>query len=234
LIEADLLKARDFEDAKFFEACLPIEVLAKRGYDAMRFSMMKPVGIINPKTAEKYFAISQLRKENAEGSAFNMVGFQTRMTIAEQKKVFALIPGLENAEYLRFGTIHRNSYIDSPKILNANLSVKTSPNIFIAGQLCGNEGYTESIATGHLAALAILGGSVLSAKTAMGALLKHITNDCGSKFVPSNINFSLFEEMEAGVKLKKDAKKEYYCRRAKEEFEKFALLLENSGIIPRS
>jgi methylenetetrahydrofolate--tRNA-(uracil-5-)-methyltransferase len=234
LIEADLLKARDFEDAKFFEACLPIEVAARRGYDAMRFSMMKPVGITNPKNGEQYFAVCQLRKENADASAFNMVGFQTRMTISGQKEVFRMIPGLENAEFLRFGTIHRNSYVDSPKILNADLSLKNSPNIFIAGQLCGNEGYTESIATGHFAALAVLSRikngktiEIPNAKTAIGALLRHITHESAAKFAPTNINFSLFDEKESGVKLKKDNKKEYYCNRAKEEFEKYieAILL---------
>lgn len=236
LIEADLVKARDFENATFFEACLPIEVAAKRGYDALRFSMMKPVGLRNPHNPDDYnpkngkssiYAACQLRKENADGSAFNMVGFQTRMTIGEQREVFRLIPGLENAEFLRFGTIHRNSYIDSPRLLNKDLSLKTSPNLFIAGQLCGNEGYTESIATGHFAALAVLAKingkpiEIPNAKTAIGALLAHITTDLSPKFVPSNINFSLFEGVEEGVKLKKDDKKEYYCNRAREEFGKW-------------
>jgi len=242
LVEADLLKARDFENASFFEACLPIEVAAKRGYDALRFSMMKPVGLKNPKDAKdegenaskndskskcdrpSAYAVCQLRKENADASAFNMVGFQTRMTIGEQKEVFRMIPGLENADFLRFGSIHRNSYIDSPRILNKDLSLKTAPNIFIAGQLCGNEGYTESIATGHFAALAVISKikgtciEIPNAKTATGALLRHITTDLSPKFTPSNINFSLFEEKETGVKLKKDDKKQYYCDRAKEEF----------------
>jgi methylenetetrahydrofolate--tRNA-(uracil-5-)-methyltransferase len=229
LIEADLVKARDFENACFFEACLPVEVAAKRGYDAMRFSMMKPIGIINPQTNGQYFAVCQLRKENSGGSAFNMVGFQTRMTIGEQKEVFRLIPGLENAEFWRFGSIHRNSYIDSPKILNGDLSLKSSPNLFIAGQLCGNEGYTESIATGHFAALAVLSKikngktiEIPNAKTAIGALLKHITRENPSaKFVPSNINFSLFEEKEEEIKLKRNDRKEYFCNRAKGEFEKW-------------
>ncbi|MDR0304038.1 MAG: methylenetetrahydrofolate--tRNA-(uracil(54)-C(5))-methyltransferase (FADH(2)-oxidizing) TrmFO [Chitinispirillales bacterium] len=237
LLSADLVKAHDFENAKFFEMCLPIEVAAKRGYDVMRFSMMKPVGITNPENAKQYFAVCQLRKENANASAYNMVGFQTRMTITEQKKVFRLIPGLENAEFLRFGSIHRNSYIDSPQILSCDLSFKNMSNLFIAGQLCGNEGYTESIATGHFTALSILNRiknseiiEIPNSKTAIGALLKHITRTT-DKFTPSNINFSLFEEKEEGVKLRKNDKKEYFCKRAKEEFEKYEKYLFSKELL---
>jgi len=238
LISADCVKARDFEDARFFEACLPIEVAARRGRDALRFSMMKPVGIVNPENGKQYFAVCQLRKENAGASAFNMVGFQTRMTVSQQKAVFGLIPGLENAEFLRFGSIHRNSYIDSPNILSADLSLKNSPRLFIAGQLCGNEGYTESIATGHFAALAVLSKmkdgapiEIPSGKTAIGALLKHVTRST-QKFVPSNINFSLFDEVEPDVKLKRENRKEYFRRRAQDEFEIYAKYLRDRAILP--
>ncbi|MCX7727325.1 MAG: methylenetetrahydrofolate--tRNA-(uracil(54)-C(5))-methyltransferase (FADH(2)-oxidizing) TrmFO, partial [Chitinispirillaceae bacterium] len=152
LCKADSVVAHSFEKESFFEACLPIEVIAKRGYLSLVFGPLRPVGLIDPNSRKRPFAVCQLRKENISGESYNMVGFQTRLKIQEQKRVFRLIPGLENAEFLRFGSIHRNTYLDSPALLNSDLSFKKITNLFLAGQLCGNEGYTESIATGHLAA----------------------------------------------------------------------------------
>ncbi len=221
LIEADQVKRHEFEDADYFEGCLPIEVMAGRGYDALRYGMMKPIGLDDPRTGRFPFAVCQLRKENRYGTSFNLVGFQTRMTFSEQKKVFQLIPGLENAEFLKYGTIHRNSYLDSPKLLNRDLSFKEEPTLFLAGQLTGNEGYTESICTGHLSALSILakieGNTVTfpNDETACGALVEHITTPpVAGKFTPTNANFGIIAPPPAGKRLKKKDKKEFYCNRA--------------------
>ena len=239
IINADQVKKRDFEDASYFEGCLPIEVVASRGYDALRYGMMRPVGLDDPKTGRWPFALVQLRKENMAGTAVNLVGFQTRMTFSEQKSVFGLIPGLENAEFLKYGTIHRNSYIDSPKLINKNLSFKDDSSLFIAGQLSGNEGYTESVATGHLAALSILsiiknGKEIIfpNDKTALGALVRHITSSpINGKFTPSNVNFGIIAPPPNGVKIKKLDKKEFYCNRAIETFESW--ISDNSAILSK-
>ncbi len=225
LIEADQLKARDFEKSEFFEACLPVEVMAGRGFETLCFGMMKPVGLNHPETDKRYYAVCQLRKENKAGTAFNMVGFQTRMTFPEQKRVFSLIPGLENLEFIRYGTIHRNSYLNSPELLNYDLSFRDEPSLYCAGQLTGNEGYTESVTTGHLAALSIVAkikGMPLEFpdnQTAIGALLTHITTpieDPKKRFSPTNINFAIIADAPAGKKLGKKNKKEFYCERAQE------------------
>lgn len=229
LMEADKVKARDFEKAEFFEACLPIEVVASRGFQALTFGTMRPVGIYHPETGKRPYAVLQLRKETADGHSLNMVGFQTRMTIPEQKKVFRLIPGLENAEFLRFGTIHRNTYLESPTLLNEDLSFKNRGNLFLAGQICGNEGYTESIATGHYAALAILsrikniGFTRPPKESALGALIHHVTELKDVKFTPSNINYSLIPPLDEKVKGKgrKAIRKERLCERALSAFDEW-------------
>ena len=221
-MEADKVKARNFEKKEFFEACLPIEVMASRGFDTLCYGMMKPVGLNHPETGESYYAVCQLRKENEAGTAYNMVGFQTRMTFPEQKRVFSLIPGLEHAEFLRYGTIHRNSYLNSPELLNYDLSFRDEPNLFCAGQLTGNEGYTESVTTGHIAALSILSRikglkvTYPNNETAIGALLTHITTpeeNPKKRFSPTNINFAIIAGPPKGKKLNKKAKKEFYCER---------------------
>lgn len=229
LVEADQVKKHDFEDASYFEGCLPIEVVAGRGYDAIRYGMMRPVGLDDPRTGRWPFAVCQLRKENRAGTAVNLVGFQTRMTFAEQKRVFRLIPGLENAEFLKYGTIHRNSYINAPELIASDLSFKDEPSLFIAGQLSGNEGYTESVATGHLAALAIISrikngesASFPDDNTALGALLTHITTPpLKGDYTPSNMNFSIIAPPPEGKKLRKKDKKEFYCKRALEVMDKW-------------
>jgi len=198
LCSAEKTPAREFESMRFFEACLPVEEIARRGDMALAFGPLRPVGIIDPKTGKRPFAVCQLRRENTAGGSFNLVGFQTRLTIPEQKRVFRMIPGLSNAEFLRYGSIHRNTYLDSPRLLDARLSFAAMPRVRLAGQLCGNEGYTESIATGHLAALFVLAEShdaKLDApppETALGALLNHVTHSREERFTPANINFGLF------------------------------------------
>ncbi len=155
LITAETVQAHEFEDVKFFEACLPIEELARRGYDTLRFGPMKPVGLIDPRTGRQPFAVVQLRPENLRFSSYNLVGFQNHLRFPEQKRILRLIPGLENAEFLRLGQIHRNTYINSPRLLNPDLSFRSAPQVFVAGQLSGVEGYVECIATGLLAGLAM-------------------------------------------------------------------------------
>lgn len=222
LISADKVPAREFEKEKYFEACLPVEVVAQRGYEALAFGTFRPVGLVDPKTGTRPFAVCQLRKENISGESYSMVGFQTRMTISEQKRVIRLIPGLEHVEFLRYGSIHRNTYLNSPSLLAQDLSFKQEPALFLAGQICGNEGYTESIATGHLSALftwARITGKELpapSAGSACGALLNHITQSQSKKFTPTNINFGLFDMPESALKkgLGKDKKREIISDRA--------------------
>lgn len=221
LREADRVIARSFENQKFFEACLPIEVAAQRGYEALAFGPLRPVGLIDPRTGKRPFAVCQLRREKLSGESYNLVGFQTRLTIPEQKRVFRLIPGMEKAEFLRFGSIHRNTYLDSPKLLCEDLSFHSNRSLFLAGQICGSEGYTESVVTGHLAAAAVVARVrgetfvVPPAETALGSLLRHVTCSEEKSFTPSNIHFGLFpplEEKRKGRGWKKE-KKELLCDR---------------------
>ena len=229
LISADRTRKHDFEDENFFEACLPIEVLAQRGYESLLFGALKPVGFTDPNTGNRPFAVCQLRKENVAGESVGMVGFQTRMTISEQKRVLRLIPGLENAEFLRYGSIHRNTFLNSPSLLSEDLSFKNRSTIFLAGQICGSEGYTESIATGNMAAIFVwarINGHTLSPlplTTACGALLNHVTNSREKKFTPGNINFGLFAPISTSGKrrLPKVVKRERMSERALEDMKKW-------------
>ncbi len=208
LMEADTVAAREFEDIKVFEGCMPVEVMAKRGRDTLRFGPLKPVGLPDPKTGMIPYAVVQLRPENKEKTAYNMVGFQTRLKWPEQKRVFTIIPGLENAEFLRFGSIHRNTYLNSPLHLNNDLSLKDMNNIYIAGQITGVEGYIESTAIGLIAGInaarRIMDKNILypSVKTAHGALLRHITESNPRHFQPSNINFGLMPADDDIVKIR--------------------------------
>src|SRR5208282_1217094 len=155
LTSAETVQAHQFEKVNFFEACLPIEELGRRGYDTLRFGPMKPVGLVDPRTGRQPFAVVQLRAENLRFSSYNLVGFQNHLKFPEQKRIMRLIPGLENAEFLRLGQIHRNTYINSPRLLGDHLSLRSTPNVFVAGQLSGVEGYVECISTGMLAGLAL-------------------------------------------------------------------------------
>ncbi|NJD57734.1 MAG: methylenetetrahydrofolate--tRNA-(uracil(54)-C(5))-methyltransferase (FADH(2)-oxidizing) TrmFO [Nitrospirae bacterium] len=198
LIHAEKVEPRGFEEKKVFEGCMPIEVMAARGFDTMRFGPMKPVGLPDPRTGREPFAVVQLRSENREMTAYNLVGFQTRLKWPEQKRVFSMIPGLEHAVFLRYGSIHRNTFINAPILLSRDLSHRQRPDMFFAGQITGVEGYIESTAMGLVAginaALRLKGVSIppVPPATAHGALIRHITGSDSRHFQPSNINFGLF------------------------------------------
>jgi len=209
LLEADMVAPRAFEDERVFEGCMPVEVMARRGKDTLRFGPMKPVGLTDPRTGDMPYAVVQLRIENRSVTAYNMVGFQTRLRWPEQKRVFRLIPGLENAVFMRYGSIHRNTFINGPMFLSPDLSLKVSPDIYIAGQLSGVEGYIESTAIGVLAGINAarrlkgLGFIAPPVESAHGALLHYITASPPAGFQPSNINFGLFPAPEIKIKDKK-------------------------------
>ncbi|MDO9528231.1 MAG: methylenetetrahydrofolate--tRNA-(uracil(54)-C(5))-methyltransferase (FADH(2)-oxidizing) TrmFO [Syntrophales bacterium] len=206
LTEGKEVPLRNFEDLKYFEGCLPIEVMAKRGENTLAFGPMKPVGLINPKTGEQPYAAVQLRQENREGTLFNMVGFQTKLTWPEQKRIFRMIPGLKEAEFARYGSIHRNTFINSPALLKNTLQFRSNDNIFFAGQITGVEGYAESAAMGLIAGINMYRylkekglAAVPPKTTAIGALL-HYISDAGIKaFQPMNVNFGLFSPLSKRV-----------------------------------
>lgn len=217
LVNAEVVMLKSFEQKEIFEGCMPIEVMAKRGSDSIRFGPLKPVGIKNPKTNEKYYAVVQLRKENATADSYNIVGFQTNLTFPEQKRVFRLLPSLENAEFLRYGVMHRNTFINAPKILNANLQCKNYDNLFFAGQITGVEGYVESIMTGLFAGLYmdkyLKNEKVVlpSENTISGSLLRYVSTE-NEDFQPMNANFGILPELEVKQKDKKVRKNCYYKR----------------------
>ena len=200
--EGEKLELHPFEEPRFFEGCMPIEELCRRGDQVLAYGPMKPVGLMDPRTGKRPFAVLQLRRENLPGHAYNLVGFQTRLTYGEQKRIFRKIPGLERAEFLRHGSVHRNTYIDSPRLLDNMMSLKSRPNLFFAGQITGVEGYIESIASGFLCALFVGHRWKMDQgetrppfkfpgpETAMGGLLHHLSTPC-DPFQPSNINFGL-------------------------------------------
>ncbi|MBT5027637.1 MAG: methylenetetrahydrofolate--tRNA-(uracil(54)-C(5))-methyltransferase (FADH(2)-oxidizing) TrmFO [Nitrospina sp.] len=206
---SDKVSLSSFEKPIYFEGCMPIEVLAERGDRTLAFGPLKPVGLPDPKTGTLAHAVVQLRRENKESSAFNLVGFQTKLTYPEQKRIFSKIPGLENAEFFRFGAIHRNTYINSPSLLNNELELLSRPGTYFAGQVTGVEGYVESSAMGLLASLSAVAkimGTVYKpppADTALGALLNYITLSRKQGFQPMNINFGLFWVQEMKIKDKK-------------------------------
>ncbi len=211
LISAERAPIHKFEgDPKVYEGCMPIEILASRGKDAIRFGPMKPVGLIDPNTGHRPWAVLQLRKENREGTMYNLVGFQTNLKFPEQKRVFSMIPGLEQAEFLRYGMMHRNSFIDSPRLLNPDLSLKSDPHIFFAGQLSGVEGYMESAACGLWVGLQVacrLQGKKaprLPRTTMLGALLNYITDPETVKFQPMGANFGLLPELPLRIRDKRE------------------------------
>ncbi|MBN2398687.1 MAG: methylenetetrahydrofolate--tRNA-(uracil(54)-C(5))-methyltransferase (FADH(2)-oxidizing) TrmFO [Deltaproteobacteria bacterium] len=193
---------RDFEDRHCFEGCLPIEVLARRGPKTLLFGPMKPVGLTDPKTGRRPYGVVQLRRENSAGTLYNLVGFQTKMTWPEQRRILRMIPGLEEASFARYGSIHRNTFINSPVLLKKTLQLRSADNIFFAGQITGVEGYVESAAMGLMAGIntcrRIAGGDMTPPPetTALGALLHHITNADYKTFQPMNVNFGLFAPLE--------------------------------------
>lgn len=197
LLAAEPAEVKDWENLNYFEGCLPIEEIARRGRDTLRFGPMKPVGLIDPRTGRPPYAVVQLRQENLRADSYNLVGFQNHLKFGEQASVLRLIPGLENARFLRFGQIHRNTYVNSPALLTSTLQMRTHPTVLFAGQICGVEGYVESIATGMLAGIyAVIlasGGTPITPprETALGSLVHYITHADPRKFQPANITFDL-------------------------------------------
>lgn len=211
LINAEVAPVKDFDKPlTVYEGCMPVEVLAKRGHDSIRFGPLKPVGIKDPATGHRPWAVVQLRRENSEGTLFNLVGFQTNLKFGEQKRVFSMIPGLENAEFMRYGVMHRNTFINSPKLLNKDLSLKQNPNIFFAGQLSGVEGYMESASSGIIAginAVRKLEGKeplILPKFTMIGALLSYITDESVADFQPMGANFGILPAIEPHIRDKRE------------------------------
>ncbi|MGC1462405.1 MAG: methylenetetrahydrofolate--tRNA-(uracil(54)-C(5))-methyltransferase (FADH(2)-oxidizing) TrmFO [Terracidiphilus sp.] len=228
LLAAEAAEAKEWEKLDYFEGCLPIEVLARRGRDTLRFGPMKPVGLRDPRTGKTPWAVVQLRKENLRADSYNLVGFQNHLKFGEQARVLRLIPGLENARFLRYGQIHRNTYICAPALLDENLRLKTEPRILFAGQLSGVEGYTESIATGMLAgiyAATLVHGNEpmpVPRATALGSLVHYITHADPKDFQPANITFDLLEPLEEEVRKKVRDKKDRHrivCDRALAAFD---------------
>jgi methylenetetrahydrofolate--tRNA-(uracil-5-)-methyltransferase len=214
LIEARSVPLKRFEDTRWFESCLPIEEAARRGVDTLRFGPMKPKGLPDPKTGYEPYAAVQLRQENMMADAYGLVGFQNHLRYGEQERVLKLVPGLENAEFLQFGQIHRNTYIKSPEVINAYLQTKTRPNLFFAGQITGVEGYVESVATGWLAGLNAArlakGEELIVApmSSAIGALCNYVSNTETKNFQPVNITFALLEPLPAELRKKHRNKRE--------------------------
>jgi len=227
LVNAETVKLRDFEkNKKLFEGCLPIEEIAKRGEDALRFGPLKPVGLKHPETGEEFYAVVQLRKEDKEGRFYNLVGFQTHLTYPEQKRVFRLIPGLESARFERFGRMHRNTYINSPKILDKFFRMKTNPEIFFAGQITGVEGYVESAASGLMVGFFVWniiekGEPVPFPEfSALNGLSRHISTNTGI-FQPTNITFSLIPSLNEKVRNRRERRLRI-SQKCLNEIEKFA------------
>lgn len=223
LKSAERVPLHDFEEPKYFEGCLPIEIMADRGEDTPRFGPMKPVGLTDPRTGYEAYAVVQLRKENQEGRLYNLVGFQTKMTHPAQREVFRLIPGLERADFARLGSIHRNTFVCAPKVLTATLQLQARPDILLAGQISGVEGYVESAAMGLLAginAAALSKGQSPQPpppETALGALIGHLTKTEAKVFQPSNVNFGLFPPLaHEGKKIPKRLRGEHRARIALE------------------
>lgn len=220
LISAERAPLHDFDvaDPKVYEGCMPIEVMAQRGEDTIRFGPMKPVGLRDPRTGHRPWAVLQLRKENAEGSMYNLVGFQTNLKFPEQKRVFGLIPALKNAEFVRYGVMHRNTFIDSPRVLNPDYSFKDNNSLFFAGQLTGVEGYMESASSGLVAGINaaryVLGEDTVNfpASTMIGALARYITDATVVKFQPMGASFGLLPELENRPRDKKLRGEEYAKR----------------------
>lgn len=226
LINGDKVPVNEIDKEIFFEGCMPVEVMASRGEKTLLFGPLKPVGLEHPETGERYYAVVQLRKENKEGTMFNLVGFQTHLKWGEQKRIFSMIPGLGNAEFLRFGVMHRNSFINSPAVLNPQNNLKKYPKLFFAGQITGVEGYVESCASGYVAGLnasrMVLEKEIVKmpVKTSIGALHEYITTSNSKNFQPMNVNFGLLPKSENRIKGKKERYK-FLAERALEELEDF-------------
>ncbi|HTO97003.1 MAG TPA: methylenetetrahydrofolate--tRNA-(uracil(54)-C(5))-methyltransferase (FADH(2)-oxidizing) TrmFO [Myxococcales bacterium] len=230
LLRGEKVAPHPFEEPRYFEGCLPIEVMAERGRDALAYGPMKPVGLTDPRTGRRPHAVVQLRREDKAGTAWNLVGFQTRLTWPEQKRIFSsCIPGLQQAEWMRLGQVHRNTFLNAPEVMAKDGSLKTRPHIFCAGQITGVEGYVESAASGHLAARRVLarlrGGEFAPppGTTALGALLRHVSGEAhpeGYDYQPTNVVYALFPPL--SERHRKHERKERLLRRARRELEEWA------------
>jgi methylenetetrahydrofolate--tRNA-(uracil-5-)-methyltransferase len=234
LLAAQSVEKRDWEKLNYFESCLPIEEIARRGRDTLRFGPMKPVGLINPHTGKMPYAVVQLRQENLRADSYNLVGFQNHLKFGEQARVLRLVPGLENARFLRYGQIHRNTYINAPTLLRDTLQMKAHPRVFFAGQICGVEGYVESIATGmlagrHAAELAC-GAEMAPAPrpSAFGSLTHYVTHADPKNFQPANITFDLLPPLEKKIRDRKERHR-LQCELALKEFDGW---LKRADLIP--
>ncbi|KZE73809.1 FADH(2)-oxidizing methylenetetrahydrofolate--tRNA-(uracil(54)-C(5))-methyltransferase TrmFO [Paenibacillus elgii] len=233
LISAETAPMKEFEKEIYFEGCMPIEVMVKRGRQTVLFGPMKPVGLINPHTGELPYAVVQLRQDNAAGTLYNLVGFQTHLKWGEQKRVFSLIPGLENAEFVRYGVMHRNTFINSPRLLRPTYQFRDRDSLFFAGQMTGVEGYVESAASGLLAGINAARYAkgeelvVLPPDTALGSMAQYITTADFKHFQPMNANFGLFAPLDEKIKNKK-LKYEKIAMRAIEKIQNFSQNLYNS------
>ena len=223
LIEAEIVTLHDFEKREIFEGCMPIEIMAKRGMDTLRYGPLKPVGFDNPRTGKRPYAVVQLRQDNKQASMYNLVGFQTNLKFGEQKRVFSMIPGLENAEFVKYGVMHRNTYINSSILLDETYNLKLNNNIYFAGQITGVEGYVESISSGMVASLNAIQKFklqdknekiIFSEKTIIGALAKYISTE-NENFQPMNANFGILPPLNEKIK----DKKERYLELAKRSLE---------------
>ncbi len=225
LINAEEAPLKEFDkesqkDLKVFEGCMPVEVMAKRGYETLCYGPLKPVGLIDPRVGHEAYAVVQLRKENREGTMFNLVGFQTHLTFPEQRRVFRMIPGLENAEFLRYGVMHRNTYLQSPGLLSPDYSMITRPNLFFAGQMTGVEGYVESAGSGLVAGINAarraqgLSPAILPEETVLGAMAAYVSRGGVGSFSPMNANFGIVTPLGYRVKGGKAAKNEKLAERS--------------------
>jgi methylenetetrahydrofolate--tRNA-(uracil-5-)-methyltransferase len=239
LLEAQSVDGHEWEKLNYFEGCLPIEEIARRGRDTLRFGPMKPVGLLDPRSGKRPYAVVQLRQENLRADSYNLVGFQNHLKFGEQARIMRMIPGLENAKFLRYGQIHRNTYINAPTLLNDTLQMKQHPNVLFAGQISGVEGYVESIATGQLAGLTAAalatGAQPIPAPraTAFGSLVNYICHADPKNFQPANITFDLLEQLDEATKRRIRDKKQRHalvCQRALESLD--AWLAQTSQAIP--
>jgi methylenetetrahydrofolate--tRNA-(uracil-5-)-methyltransferase len=234
LLAAQSVEERDWEKLNYFESCLPIEEIARRGRDTLRFGPMKPVGLKDPRTGRMPYAVVQLRQENLRADSYNLVGFQNHLKFGEQARVLRLIPGLENARFLRYGQIHRNTYINSPALLRETLQMKAHPQILFAGQICGVEGYVESIATGLMAginaATLVDGGDPVAPPrtTAFGSLAHYVTHADAKNFQPANITFDLLPALDKKIRDRKERHR-LQCELALKEFDAW---METAGLVP--
>ncbi len=232
LLTADKVVPKEFEKVPYFEGCLPIEVMAERGRDTMMFGPLKPVGLTDPKTQARPYAVVQLRMENQHGTCYNLVGFQTKLTYGAQKRVFRMIPGLANVEFLRYGSVHRNTFVNAPALLQTSLQLKYQPRVFIAGQLVGVEGYTEAAASGGLAGinaarlLQNMDPVTVPETTGHGALLHYIVTSDPRHFQPMNMNYGLFPPLVSRIRDKRERQSQI-ARRALEDFSTW---MQRSGL----